>query len=45
MCIFSGCDYLASVPGVGLSKATKLMRKYGQNPERVKCTELIVSTN
>lgn len=35
MCILSGCDYLPSVPGIGLGKATKLMRKYGQNPERV----------
>ena len=41
MCILSGCDYLASVPGIGLGKATKLMRKFGQNPQRV-CTNFDV---
>jgi 5'-3' exonuclease len=41
MCILSGCDYLASVPGIGLGKATKMMRKCGQNPERV-CMQLIL---
>jgi len=25
MCILSGCDYLPSLPGIGLAKATKFM--------------------
>ena len=37
MCILSGCDYLSSVPGVGLGKASKLMRKFNHNPYKV-CT-------
>lgn len=28
MAILSGCDYLESVPGMGLKTAFKLMRKY-----------------
>ena len=28
MAILSGCDYLDSVPGMGLKTAFKLMRKY-----------------
>ncbi len=35
MCILSGCDYLPSIPGIGLGKASKLMRKYNLNPYRV----------
>ncbi len=35
MCILSGCDYLPSIPGIGLAKASKLMRKYNLNPQRV----------
>ena len=35
MCILSGCDYLDSVPGVGLITAHKLMRKYGFDPYKV----------
>lgn len=26
MCILSGCDYLPSLPGIGLGKACKLLR-------------------
>lgn len=26
MCILSGCDYLASLPGIGLSKARKFIK-------------------
>jgi exonuclease-1 len=26
MCILSGCDYLASLPGIGLTKACKAMK-------------------
>ncbi|RUS16027.1 PIN domain-like protein [Endogone sp. FLAS-F59071] len=28
MCILSGCDYLPSIPGMGLKTAHKLLRKY-----------------
>ncbi|KAI9488331.1 PIN domain-like protein [Zychaea mexicana] len=28
MCILSGCDYLASLPGIGLKSAHKLLKKY-----------------
>ena len=35
MCILSGCDYLASVPGIGLGKALKLMRRFNKDPYRV----------
>jgi exonuclease-1 len=34
MAILSGCDYLPSIPGVGLKKAHRLMRKY-RNAEKV----------
>ncbi len=32
MCILSGCDYLASLPGIGLAKATKIF-KLTRNPD------------
>jgi exonuclease-1 len=35
MCILSGCDYLSSVPGIGLGKALKLMRRFNKDPYRV----------
>ena len=35
MCILSGCDYLPSVPGIGLSTAHKLMKKYAKNVNNV----------
>lgn len=28
MCILSGCDYLLSLPGMGLKKAHALMKKF-----------------
>lgn len=28
MCILSGCDYIASIPGLGLKKAYKLLKTY-----------------
>ena len=28
MCILSGCDYLASLPGIGLKSAHKLLKKF-----------------
>ncbi len=31
MCIMSGCDYLPSLPGIGLAKATKVF-KLTRNP-------------
>lgn len=35
MCIFSGCDYLPSLPGMGLKRAHALIRKY-KSHEKVK---------
>ena len=35
MCILSGCDYLSSIPGMGLATANKLMRKFGRDPYKV----------
>jgi exonuclease-1 len=35
MCILSGCDYLPSLPGIGLGKASKLM-KVSSNPDVTK---------
>ena len=35
MCILSGCDYLPSVPGIGLTTAHKLMKKYARNVNNV----------
>ena len=44
MCILSGCDYLASVPGIGLGKALKLMKRFNKDPYRVSpvCVCLLV---
>ncbi|XP_051470534.1 exonuclease 1 [Apus apus] len=35
MCILSGCDYLASIHGIGLAKACKLL-KLANNPDIIK---------
>ena len=35
MCILSGCDYLSSIPGVGLGRASKLMKRFNCNPYKV----------
>lgn len=35
MAILSGCDYLASINGVGLITAYKLLRKFNKNVQRV----------
>ena len=32
MCILSGCDYLANLPGIGLAKANKVF-KLTRNPD------------
>ena len=34
MCILAGCDYLKSLPGIGLKSAAKKVRKYGGNMDR-----------
>lgn len=34
MCIFSGCDYLQSLPGMGLKRAHALVQKF-KNYEKV----------
>mmetsp|Transcript_5428 Transcript_5428/g.8007 ORF Transcript_5428/g.8007 Transcript_5428/m.8007 type:complete len:577 (+) Transcript_5428:79-1809(+) len=34
MCVLSGCDYLDSLPGIGIKKAYKLVREY-QTIERI----------
>ena len=31
MCILSGCDYLESLPGIGLGKAKKLLKLVQKN--------------
>lgn len=38
MCILSGCDYLASLYGIGLGKACKLL-KMANNPDILKVGE------
>ena len=30
MCILSGCDYLASLPGIGLKKASRIFQRSRQ---------------
>lgn len=34
ICILSGCDYLASLPGIGLAKATKVFKLTRQSDMR-----------
>lgn len=34
MCVLAGCDFLPSVPGIGIGKAYALVSKY-QNLDRV----------
>lgn len=34
MCILSGCDYLPSVPGMGLRSAYRLLTRHRQQPDR-----------
>ncbi|CAA0832384.1 Exonuclease 1 [Striga hermonthica] len=36
MCIFSGCDYLQSLPGMGLKKAHALMKKFKNHQNVIK---------
>ncbi|KAK4361267.1 hypothetical protein RND71_020219 [Anisodus tanguticus] len=36
MCILSGCDYLQSLPGMGLKKAHPLMKKFKSYDEAIK---------
>ena len=31
MCIFSGCDYLDSIKGIGFKKAYKLICEHGED--------------
>jgi exonuclease-1 len=39
MCILSGCDYLASLPGIGLGRAKKLVDSTSSDDIRkVKCS-------
>lgn len=35
MCVLAGCDFLPSVPGIGIAKAYALVSKY-RNLERVR---------
>lgn len=46
MCIFSGCDYLPSLPGMGLKKAHALVKKF-KSYDKVITTvkQLIVALN
>jgi len=34
VCILSGCDYLDNIPGIGLNKALKMMKKH-QSVDRI----------
>ena len=36
MCILSGCDYLPSIPGMGLATANKMLKKFGQDPHKAR---------
>ena len=40
LCILCGCGYLPSVPGVGPTTASKLMKRFGKDPYKV-CNEEI----
>ena len=40
-CILSGCDYLASLHGIGLGKATKVFRLTRQPDMKVVCIFMI----
>ena len=36
MCILSGCDYLPSIPGMGLATANKMLKKFGRDPHKAR---------
>ncbi|OZJ03433.1 hypothetical protein BZG36_03184 [Bifiguratus adelaidae] len=40
MCILSGCDYVASVPGLGLKKAHRLLRRFNTAEKAIKFLRL-----
>ncbi|KAG7390541.1 Rad2 nuclease [Phytophthora pseudosyringae] len=40
MCIFSGCDYLSSIPGFGLKKAYTAMKQHGSFTKIVRALRL-----
>lgn len=41
ICILSGCDYLSSLPGIGLGKARKfIMKNTDQNIHKVSYTKI-----
>lgn len=43
MCILSGCDYLPSLPGIGLNKAKKfIMKNTDNNIHRVNISKFIL---
>lgn len=42
MCILSGCDYLQSLPGMGLKKAHALIKKF-KNYDKVSVTDSVIS--
>jgi len=44
MCIMSGCDYLASLPGIGLGKASKVFRVSRQNDMALVIVYIIIYT-
>ena len=41
ICILSGCDYLASLPGIGLKKATLIFQRTRQPDMNVVCIGLV----
>ncbi|TMW66390.1 hypothetical protein Poli38472_004155 [Pythium oligandrum] len=40
MCIFSGCDYLPSLPGIGLKKAYSLLKQHGSVSKMIRAVRL-----
>ena len=42
MCVIAGCDFLPSVPGIGIGKAYALVSKY-RNLDRVSISNLLLN--
>jgi 5'-3' exonuclease len=45
MCILSGCDYLPSLPGMGLKRAHGLIRRFGNYRKVLNVSVLNVAMN
>ena len=42
MCILSGCDYLASLPGIGLKKASRVFQRTRQPDMKMASSPIMV---